>query len=124
MDFGLVKTLQGGDGLQLSREDTVAGSPLFIAPEQVVHSQPPDRRADIYSLGAVAYYLLTGNPPFTGETAMEVMIAHTALKDRAAYRQMTAFYIDPDGTVNVAALDEDLDFYRGRGLIKELQDRS
>ena len=51
LDFGLVKTLQGGDGIQLSREDTVAGSPLYIAPEQVVHNQPPDRRSDIYSLG-------------------------------------------------------------------------
>jgi serine/threonine-protein kinase len=77
LDFGLVKTLQGNDGLQLSREDTVAGSPLYIAPEQVLHNKPPDRRADIYSLGAVAYYLLTGHPPFMGETAMEVMIAHT-----------------------------------------------
>jgi eukaryotic-like serine/threonine-protein kinase len=77
LDFGLVKSLQTGDGIQLSREDTVAGSPLYIAPEQVVHSQPPDRRADVYSLGAVAYYLLTGQPPFTGETPMEVMIAHT-----------------------------------------------
>src|SRR5206468_2440828 len=51
LDFGLVKTLQGSDGLQLSREDTVAGSPLYIAPEQVLHNQPPDRRADIYSVG-------------------------------------------------------------------------
>jgi serine/threonine-protein kinase len=77
LDFGLVKTLQGSDGMQLSREDTVAGSPLYIAPEQVVHNKPPDRRSDIYSVGAVAYYLLTGHPPFMGETAMEVMIAHT-----------------------------------------------
>lgn len=77
LDFGLVKTLREGEEMQLSREDTVAGSPLYIAPEQVVHNQPPDRRADVYSLGAVAYYLLTGHPPFTGQTAMEVMIAHT-----------------------------------------------
>ena len=42
-----------------------------------MHSQPPDRRADIYSLGAVAYFLLTGRPPFLGESALEVMIAHT-----------------------------------------------
>jgi eukaryotic-like serine/threonine-protein kinase len=77
LDFGLVKTLRGGNGIQLSREDTVAGSPLYIAPEQVVHSQPPDRRSDIYSLGAVAYYLLTGHAPFKGASAMEVMIAHT-----------------------------------------------
>ncbi len=77
LDFGLVKTLQGDNAIQLSREDTIAGSPLYIAPEQVMHSQPPDRRADIYSLGAVAYFLLTGRPPFLGNSAMEVMIAHT-----------------------------------------------
>ncbi len=76
LDFGLVKTLQGGDGIQLSREDTIAGSPLYIAPEQVVYNQPPDRRADIYSIGAVAYYLLTGHPPFLGSSAMEVMVSH------------------------------------------------
>ncbi len=77
LDFGLVKTLQGDNAIQLSREDTIAGSPLYVAPEQVIHSQPPDRRADIYSLGAVAYFLLTGRPPFLGDSAMEVMIAHT-----------------------------------------------
>ncbi len=77
LDFGLVKTLQGDNSIQLSHEDTVAGSPLYIAPEQVVHSQAPDRRTDIYSLGAVAYYLLVGRPPFLGESAMEVMLAHT-----------------------------------------------
>ncbi len=76
LDFGLVKTLQGSDGIQLSREDTIAGSPMYIAPEQVVHNQPPDRRADIYSIGAVAYYLLTGHPPFLGTSAMEVMVSH------------------------------------------------
>lgn len=77
LDFGLVKALQVNDAIQLSREDTVVGSPLYVAPEQVVHVRPPDRRADIYSLGAVAYFLLTGKPPFHGRTAMEVMIAHT-----------------------------------------------
>jgi tRNA A-37 threonylcarbamoyl transferase component Bud32 len=77
LDFGLVKTLQGNDAIQLSQEDMIAGSPLYVAPEQVLHSQPPDRRADIYSLGAVAYFLLTGRPPFLGESAFEVMLAHT-----------------------------------------------
>ncbi len=80
LDFGLVKTLQGETSIQLSQEDTIAGSPLYVAPEQVLHSQVPDRRTDIYSLGAVAYFLLTGRPPFLGETAMEVMIAHTATR--------------------------------------------
>jgi serine/threonine protein kinase len=78
LDFGLVKTLRGDESaLQLSREDTVAGSPLYMSPEQVVHSGAPDFRTDIYSLGGVAYFLLTGHAPFSGDTAMEVMIAHT-----------------------------------------------
>jgi serine/threonine protein kinase len=41
-----------------------------------MHNQPPDRPTDIYGLGAVAYFTLTGRPPFLGQTAMEVMVAH------------------------------------------------
>ena len=77
LDFGLVKTLENAGSIELSHEDTIAGSPLYAAPEQVVHTHTPDCRTDVYALGAVAYFLLTGRPPFTGTTAMEVMIAHT-----------------------------------------------
>ena len=76
LDFGLVKTLAEDDSIHLSQEGTVAGSPLYMAPEQVMHNQPPDRRTDIYGLGAVAYFMFTGRPPFLGQTAMEVMVAH------------------------------------------------
>ena len=47
-----------------------------MAPEQIMHTREPDRRTDIYALGAVAYFILTGKPPFKGESPMEVMIAH------------------------------------------------
>jgi serine/threonine-protein kinase len=77
LDFGLVKTLsEDGPPVHLSREGTVAGSPLYMAPEQIMHTHEPDRRTDIYGLGAVAYYMLTGRPPFRGDNAMSVMIAH------------------------------------------------
>jgi serine/threonine-protein kinase len=77
LDFGLVKTLSDdATAPHLSREGTVTGSPLYMAPEQIMHTQEPDRRTDIYGLGAVAYFMLTGRPPFYGETPMEVMIAH------------------------------------------------
>jgi serine/threonine-protein kinase len=76
LDFGLVKTLPEDEPAHLSQEGTVAGSPLYMAPEQVMQTDPPDRRTDVYGLGAVAYFTLTGAPPFLGRTAMEVMVAH------------------------------------------------
>ncbi len=76
LDFGLVKTLSEPSSVQLSQDHTVAGSPLFMAPEQATGGRVPDGRTDLYALGAVAYYLLTGRPPFEGQTAMQVMIAH------------------------------------------------
>jgi serine/threonine-protein kinase len=76
LDFGLVKPLFEGGGVDLSLEGTVAGSPLFMAPEQASGEHEPDRRADIYALGAVGYFLLTGRPPFGGRTVMQVVIAH------------------------------------------------
>jgi eukaryotic-like serine/threonine-protein kinase len=76
LDFGLVKTLSEDQSVHISQEGTIAGSPLYMAPEQVMHNQPPDRPTDIYGLGAVAYFTLTGRPPFMGQTPMEVMVAH------------------------------------------------
>ena len=76
LDFGLVKTLTEDDSVHLSKDNTVAGSPLYMAPEQIMKTQAPDRRTDIYGLGAVAYFTLTGRPPFLGESAIAVMISH------------------------------------------------
>ncbi len=76
LDFGLVKTLSEDQPVHLSREGFVPGSPLYMSPEQVMQTHSPDRRTDIYGLGAVAYFLLTGRPPFLGDNAMAVMIAH------------------------------------------------
>ena len=47
-----------------------------MSPEQATGGRELDERSDIYSLGAVAYYLLTGRPPFEGESGLTVMIAH------------------------------------------------
>jgi tRNA A-37 threonylcarbamoyl transferase component Bud32 len=77
LDFGLVKTLSEDQSVHLSQEGTVAGSPLYMAPEQIMNTSPADARSDIYGLGAVAYFMLTARPPFTGANAMAVMIAHT-----------------------------------------------
>jgi serine/threonine-protein kinase len=47
-----------------------------MAPEQATHGQEVDERSDIYAMGAVAYYLLAGRPPFEGEDGMALLIAH------------------------------------------------
>ncbi len=53
----------------------IAGSPGFMSPEQIRQPNQIDARSDIYSLGCVGYFLLTGNAPFSGGSPIEVMSA-------------------------------------------------
>jgi eukaryotic-like serine/threonine-protein kinase len=77
LDFGLVKhTGLAGADADLTIEGMVAGTPAYMSPEQAAGSDAADARADIYSLGAVGYYLLTGRPPFTNRSATQIMAAH------------------------------------------------
>jgi serine/threonine protein kinase len=71
-DFGLSRRLDSRDGPTLS--GAVLGTPGFMAPEQAEgHSREVGPAADVYSLGAILYYLLTGRPPFLGLTAFETI---------------------------------------------------
>ncbi len=76
LDFGLVRAAATVGEPPLSDERQILGTPLFMSPEQAMGQQELDERSDIYSLGAVAYYLLTGQPPFDDVGAIGVMIAH------------------------------------------------
>jgi tRNA A-37 threonylcarbamoyl transferase component Bud32 len=75
LDFGMAKTTGGSDDVKLSREGVVRGTPPYMAPEQVLGGTALDHRCDLYALGCVAYFLLTGHPPFEGDGRMDVMIA-------------------------------------------------
>jgi serine/threonine-protein kinase len=75
LDFGLAKRKAEVPAMQLSHHGTITGSPLYMSPEQASGLRA-DQRSDIYALGAVAYYLLTGHAPFSGDNALSVMIAH------------------------------------------------
>ncbi len=70
-DFGLAKWHR--DGTMITRTGQVLGTPHYMSPEQACGRGGSDATADVYSLGAILYALLTGRPPHTGESAAEVL---------------------------------------------------
>jgi serine/threonine-protein kinase len=83
LDFGLVKHFSDRiPGTLPTVEEITAGTPAFMAPEMILSDRHVDGRADIYGLGCVAYYLLTGETVFKGDSAIAAMLAH--VKDSPA----------------------------------------
>ena len=70
MDLGLAK---GPIDLGLTQHGSTVGTPQYIAPEQAVDPRSADTRSDIYALGATLYAMLTGQPPFDGQTLAEIL---------------------------------------------------
>jgi DNA-binding NtrC family response regulator len=75
VDFGVVSRHIGETRAHITTEGTVLGTPAFLAPE-LVASRTFDGRADIYALGCVAFWLLTGRPPFEGSDAIAILMHH------------------------------------------------
>lgn len=75
VDFGLVKDLSGREA-SLTATSALAGTPLYMSPEAVAEGSGIDARGDLYALGAVGYFILTGTHVFTGRSALEVCAHH------------------------------------------------
>ena len=72
-DFGLAKAAD--EDVSMTQSGTGMGTPLYMAPEQAHDAKTVDLRADIYSLGCSLYHFLTGELPFQGNTALELVMA-------------------------------------------------
>ncbi len=76
-DFGVAKAVSESTGeSSLTSLGVALGTPAYMAPEQAAADPHVDHRADLYAVGALAYEMLTGRPPFTGPTAQAVLAAH------------------------------------------------
>ena len=80
LDFGLVKLRQDvGDNetvAQLTVAQVISGTPAFMAPEQALGGAELDGRTDLYAVGCVAFWLLTGRTVFQGSTVMDMLTQH------------------------------------------------
>ena len=82
LDFGLAKQMRSDpDDVQLTQVGSVFGTPLFMAPETAAEHHV-DHRADQYSIGCVAYWMLTGRPPFEGTSPYDVIAKHLKVPPR------------------------------------------
>ncbi|HYG75975.1 MAG TPA: protein kinase [Planctomycetota bacterium] len=73
MDLGLARSEEGNQSL--TGAQSAMGTPGYMAPEQAMDAKTADKRSDVFSMGATMYCLLSGKPPFKGETVMKVLMA-------------------------------------------------
>lgn len=74
-DFGLARSIDPAQAVELTQVGITMGTPLYMSPEQI-EGRPLDARSDQYSLGVTSYELLSGRPPFRGDTSLAVAVQH------------------------------------------------
>jgi len=76
LDFGLAKDISGAAAANVTAGSSLTGTPLYLAPETIERSDASDARSDVYAIGAVGYFLLTGTTVFRGGSIIDVLSAH------------------------------------------------
>ena len=76
LDFGLVKSTTTAGRSGVTEDNTISGTPSYISPEAIESPQRVGPASDVYALGCVAFYLLTGSPPFSASSNARLWAAH------------------------------------------------
>jgi serine/threonine-protein kinase len=88
LDFGLVKDVSDTSAAGLTNENVLHGTPQYMAPEAIRESGSADPRSDLYALGAVGYFLLTGTPVFAGKSPLETIHHHLQTEPEPLSRRL------------------------------------
>jgi serine/threonine-protein kinase len=75
LDFGVAKQIEGGGGSSMTRTNEKVGTPFYMCPEQLISAKHVDFRADVWSIGIVAYHCLVGQVPFKASTFGDLCLA-------------------------------------------------
>ena len=121
LDFGLVQTAADQSASGGKSKATLHGSPAFMCPEQTA-GLAPDCRGDLYSLGCVAYFLLTGRPPFIDDNPIMLIVAH-ATTPVPTFAEIAAEVPHALGDVIMRCLSRDPSarYASARGLLEALE---
>jgi hypothetical protein len=88
LDFGLAKAVGDAQAARLTAANSLTGTPLYLAPEAIERPGSVDARVDIYAIGAVGYFLLTGTPVFRGESIVEICMQHVQTPPETPSRRL------------------------------------
>ncbi|HJR67695.1 MAG TPA: serine/threonine-protein kinase, partial [Gemmatimonadaceae bacterium] len=103
-DFGIARAVQEGQEARLTATGVAIGTPAFMSPEQAAGDREIDGRSDLYSLGVVAYQMLTGELPFSAGSTASMLMKH--LTERAVPVEQKRPEVPPDFAATVMTLLE------------------
>jgi hypothetical protein len=109
VDFGLVKDLTRAGDPEQTAEDVLSGTPQYMAPEAIRNAGSADPRSDLYAVGAVAYYLLTGTPVFSGRSPLETIHHHLQTAPEPPSRRLGKPLPESLEALVLSCLDKDPD---------------
>lgn len=114
-DFGIAKDLTPTEEDSTTSTGLVVGTALYMSPEQADGNLHPDRRADVYSLGCVAYQMVAGEPPFTGMNPQAVLARHRSMPAPSARLIRPELPLGVDAVIRKALAKSPADRYQRAG---------